>query len=322
MDDARKRLIGTAVILLAAVLIVLLALPRSPENEEPASETAAPTATVEATLPLPWPVKPFTDAQIAEVRRCSFFTSDYTPVPSTVPDLTQPHPEFTTCRWARIAAAQDDEISEADRVTALEKALTANPAFALSPALTNSYFGEIALVESPPFVRSAVVAVTLHYDFSGEAYYEEYDVSISDANTKPQVSGEASDNNETLSQPITGIVRLETVQAIGDALDNLLPVEHRFRIDDCCDYYPDWQVMIQYQDGHRVFATTNVSNRLGGGGPWQIVVNGRNYLQYSPDLISAAVNIFVELNIFEPDNYLYFELFDPPGDPLFNYAFP
>jgi hypothetical protein len=334
MDEPRKRFIGTVVILLAGTLVLLSILLRSFRSEEIAEEASntrqaqvqpSPSPTLgyeELVLPLPWPVMPFTDAQIEEVRECDFIAPAGTPGPERIPDLTTPHPEFSTCQWAAIAVSRGKGFRESDKLIAFNSTLSSNLAFVLSPAFTDRYFGELELVESPPFASSPIVAVELHYDFASVDYQEAYDLTITDANTTPQVVGEVSKNYDRMRYRIVPMMKSETIQALGDALDNLLPIERQFAINDCCDNYPDWRLTIEFHDGQTVVATTNGSNRMEVGGPWQVVIDGQNYLQYSPELLSAAMNIFFELGVFDPEYHSYYELFDPPGDSLFDYLFP
>jgi hypothetical protein len=272
-------------------------------------------------LPLRWPVQPFTDTQIEEVRECDFIVPAGIFTQEAQPDEAGSLPELSACEWAAIAAIRREGNGESSSLVEFSRAFKANPAYAFAPELISKYFDVGPLVESPPFTTSPIESVELYYDFATFGHQVTYDLTIRHAGTASLVSGTGTENYGSTPVPIPTALKSETVQALRSAFDNLLPIEQAFSVEECCDNYPDWQITIHFLSGYDVVAATNSSNRIGGGGPWQIEIDGQHYIQYSPSLLHAAENIMYEIGLFSSSGS-YWGFFDPPADPLFNYLFP
>jgi hypothetical protein len=273
-------------------------------------------------LPLEWPIPPITNAQVEEVRECDYRLPDDVEYWSYG---TGPLPNYTVCQWAGTAVGRGSlrfDLTIGERLIAFGKAFEANPAYAFSPQLISHYYGDIPLVENPPFISHEITEIELQYDAGTFGSTQKFDVTITQANTNPLVTGNSKQHYEDAAHSITGTVRVPTVQALRYAFDNLLPVRDEFKVNDCCDYYPKWGATIHFDDGRGVFVTTG-SNRVFHGGPLQFKIDDAYYMQYSPSMILAIADIFYELGLkptsAEPHVPRYSEKLD---DPLIDYLFP
>lgn len=200
-----------------------------------------------------------------------------------------------------LAAARDEDEPASDEEIALFHSLVeANPALALRIDLIARYFNTSALVAPPEIAEQPITALHLTYTFAGMGPSNDYDVTITDANGEPQVSGTAEirtggEDDKPLTLPET--VDSEIVQAFGAAINDLLPIEEQFSAVPCFDYYPDWTVELTFEDGTALTLVTNQSNVIGIGGPWQVEIDGQNYMQYSGAIITAVAGLFEALEL-------------------------
>jgi hypothetical protein len=283
------------------MLICLLLLVSMASAAQDATETPEPEAVEYA---FEFPVDVPTETQISEAYDCVFVAgaeeeTDTTPTPEAELEVSE------SCALANEALAMaaergEDEPASDEEIELFHSLVEANPALALRIDMIARYFNVSTLVAPPDFAEQPIVSLHLTYTFSGLGPSNDYDVTITDVNGEPQVSGAVEirtggEDDEPLTLPET--VNSEIVQAFGAALSDLLPIEEQFSAVPCLDYYPDWTVELTFEDGTDVTLVTNDSNVIGIGGPWQVEIDGQNYMQYSGAIITAVVDLFEALEL-------------------------
>jgi hypothetical protein len=256
-------------------------------------------------FPISWPMPPLTQEQVADARVCDIYELHDARYPDelSMDDLSTAYLPVTPCDWAVLAAAYGYRAAEAEETVpvplpgrrAYLHAVSGNPALALKNWLVFGDFGTGILAEAPPITHQPVESILLQYTFGGIGYQSDVTVIITDANTTPTVYGHIYENNgfvEEGEDPITnrdlsGTLDPALAQALGAALTDLVPIDTQFHAIGCYDYYPEWTVLLVYEDGTILSLATNGTNFLGGGGPWQINVDGQDYMQVSGAIPNA-----------------------------------
>jgi hypothetical protein len=273
--------------------------------------TTEPTAVVEdllARFPAAWPVAPFSAEEVAEASACAetLYEEAQERYPSTVSAQELPYvvPIETACDWATLAVAyalrEDNEAGQEAYLTAVYL----NPAYSLANALLAGYFASYPLVEAPPLTEQALTSATIMYSYSGIGYTGGYTLNITSDDAGAHVTGSGHEE-DTLSSEETVVrdysvdqtLENEVINTLGEALTDLIPVENEMELLSCFDNYPDWEVTLTYADGTRISSRTNGSNVLGGGGPWQVIIEDQRYVQMSPALIEAVAHIHETLEL-------------------------
>jgi hypothetical protein len=274
-----------------------------------AEETQEPDA-IEYTFEFPIPAP--TDEQIDEAYNCKLSTDPQGTNDDATQEATQ-DPETsdakaTACELANHAlklAAQrgDGEEPSQDEYDVFYQIIEANPALALRLDVIAVFFNAPALV-APPEMK-AITSVHLTYTFSGLGPSNDYDITITNADTKPEVSGTVSKEGgyegegEATEEPISlpETVDADVVQALAPAMSDLLPIETQFSSVPCWDYYPDWTVELTFADKTTLTFVTNKTNIVGIGGPWQVEIDDQNYMQYSGAFAEAVANLLDVMNL-------------------------
>jgi hypothetical protein len=270
---------------------------------------AAPALAQEATpspesYPFQFPVEHPTKAQIAEAHACDLNP----PAEGTTPEATPAADTHDACglgvRALSLARARGDSSApSAEEIKLLEQIAAANPALLLDINLLVAYYNAVPLVAPPDFASQPIRRLTLHYSFVGLSGGTNYDFVIEDADTTPRISGTVKsgsryESEETAEPPsLPKTVDGRWVQAFGPALRDLLPIARQFRTTPCWDYYPDWVISLEFADSTTLKMVTNNSNAVGIGGPWQVEINGKNYMQYSAAFAEALRDLFKALDL-------------------------
>ncbi|MBC7813848.1 MAG: hypothetical protein H7175_22020 [Burkholderiales bacterium] len=257
---------------------------------------------------LTWPVLPPTDAQIADARSCDLDTLLASRYPEAlgVDELAAAHSAESACDWAVLAAAYSTRIKDKDALTAEARdayahAVSANPALAFTLPLWHGYFNTTPLV-APPSVEAhgPITGVNIEYAYSGMGSVVGYEVGIVNANDAPTFSAtlnlDAVDmfgDSSSLEDEVkySGAVDTALVQALVPALTDLLPVGAPFTIDPCWDNYPDWHVTLTFADNTQWTLSTNRSNFMFAGGPWQVEIDGQQYTQVSAAFVLTLLDL-------------------------------
>ena len=284
-------------------------------------------------FPANWPITPLTGAEIEEVSQCHLEELAAKRYPNdslksvSINELPDAYSPKSACDWAVLATAyaervwDDDALPEPAKEAFIE-AISRNYGFAVTVPLFYPYFGEVSLVESPPFVKQEIIAVKIDYTWVGLARSGwperfSYSVRIGQAHIEPIVSAAVIPES---SAPNLSLEALDPdkIQALGPALTDLLPIESQFEFVVCTDNYPDWSISLTFKDGTQLDLTTNGSNFLFAGGPWQTKIDGQNYVQFSFGFVEAIIDLFEALGLpFGSPGGMFCE-----GDTLFDKAFP
>ena len=236
-----------------------------------------------------------------------------------LPDACSPK---SACDWAVLATAYAERVSDNDTLPepakeAFIEAISRNYGFALTTPLFYPYFGEVSLVELPPFAKQEISTVTIDYTWVGEGDPVSYSVRIEQADTKPVVSATVMPESFAANLNLEGLDEGK-VQALGSTLTDLLPIESQFDYVVCTDNYPDWSVSLTFKDGTQLNLTNSESNFIIIGGPWQTKIDDQNYFQFSFGFTQAIFDLCKALGLpfGEPAGMFC------GGDTLFEKAFP
>lgn len=323
-------------LLAGIVLIALLgALPAAAQDSTPTppAEDAAPDYL------LAWPVAHPTDEMLNAARDCAInaLVAERYPETLALDEIADAFAPETACDWAVLAAAYGDYARNHDLdnaedfpeagIDAFKQAVALNPVIALRANLMGGgYFATGTLVEPPPHAEQAIAELTLHYDFSGIGGFEnswiDYTIRITDAAGEPVISGtieRLGDTGEEIKTEATGTVDPALIQALGPALDDLLPIGEPFEMLTCYDIYSDWEVTLTFDDDTTISLATHDSNFMYIGGPWQAVIDGKNYMQYSGNFVNTLSDLIDALALPWGESAAWSCFW--PGDPL-EFAYP
>lgn len=258
-----------------------------------------------------WEIPLPTAEQVMEARECAI--EDLAEeLYGGIDDLTDISEPESACEWAALAAAHRNLIPEGeepgdDAREVFRQVVAQNPAFLLREEMMFVYIGMGNLVEAHPLTLQPLQSVTIHHTYSGIGSTVEYDVEISEADSEsPVVTVEVSPDTSTMQpeddEADTEVVFPETidpeiVQALGASLTDLIPIEAQFTGTFCWDNYPDWNVTLTYEDGTEVELSTNDGNFFFFGGPWQAEIDDANYVQFSPALVEAMIDLVKALEL-------------------------
>lgn len=275
-----------------------------------------------------WPITPPTDDQILEARACDIEGSTLY-VDSTLEELDAVENLETACDWAILAQAyvniSGENVTEGAR-QAIGEILRLNPAMMLSEMLLYGYVGMGKLVEAPPFADHSIVQVDISHEYAGLGSHVAYTASITDADTEtPAVTVNVRDAEGAITEEGESTETAETVdpalvQALGASLTDLIPIGSQFSSIVCFDNYPDWTISLTFADGTTLDIKNNESNFFHFGGPFQVEIEGQNYMQYSPAFIISMIDLIQALNLPQGSTAaMSCTGFDPP---LLEAAFP
>jgi hypothetical protein len=267
--------------------------------------TPRPTMSIEAysdLFPLKGPLLPLSDEHISEVRKCDIEDLEAERYPENEPsdELMNLFDPNTSCDWAVLAYAYAVRLNDGEEVpqiakNAFGKAIAGNIGFALStPLFYRYYYDNFTIVDAPNIADQEITDVQIVYTWGGMGDQIEYTIDISQADMEPLVNLKNT-TPATLSAKTN--VSKETVQALGKSLINLVPINSQFSLTTCYDNYPDWKMTLTLQDGSTVELGTNESNMIYIGGPWQVNIDGQDYVQFSIEFVKAIDALIQELGL-------------------------
>jgi hypothetical protein len=276
------------------------------------AQTAISGALPATTHPDVWPMPMLTDSQVRQARDCDIWElldSRY-PRGWTRTGFEILYLPETPCDWAVLATAyvyyldEEEPIPDAGKEAYLA-AISGNPALLYKSPLFFGYFNQSHLVDPPPIAWQPVRTAFLRYSFGGIGYTANAQIVIRNADSVPLALGRITDDYwdyETQepagrSDQVSTQLSVDVVQALGKALSDLVPIDYEFSTIGCYDYYPNWKVMLQYVDGTVLHISPNGSNLLGGGGPWQVTIDGQAYMQASGAFPIALSKIVERLDM-------------------------
>ena len=276
--------------------------PAEPPSNHP-SPTPTPVPVPAGQALLGWPVAPYTKAQITEVKTCEIEKTATTRYPKTMKlaELPKAFTPQTICDQATLAGAcgmrgeSEGEPTDAC-VAAYVAAVKANPAFAWANELTGPYFGKVQLVAAP--TKRALVGAVLAYEWGGLGNPVAWTITARDLAKSPSIQVTGAN-----AKPVKSVAdATPLVAALGTSLASFMPIPKPIQAIDCTDNYPKWTANLEFDDGTKLALTTEGSNLIGLGGPWQMTVGNTSYMQLSPDFVGAIVKLVkgLDLPIGEP----------------------
>jgi hypothetical protein len=279
------------------------------------TRTSTPTATARPEIilepfsdffPLPWNTISFSEEQLHEAQICDIMGLADQRYPSSLSneDLIYAFEPQSSCDWAVLAFAYVRIAEEAGEDTlpeiahnAFAKAVSENPAMLFSTYIFYTYsFVDMEIVDLPPLSETEISKVRVEYVYYGIGDEVQYTFEIRQANTSPTVVM-ITNSLEGEEAQINTAIDIETVQALGKSLINLLPIEEQFSIVPCTDTSPDWVVTITQVDGNEIVLKNHQSNMIRIGGPWQTNIDGQDYVQFSLEFIIALDEIIKETGL-------------------------
>ncbi len=270
----------------------------------PLANTPAPAPKIVAApavdAVLAWPVAPFTKSQAAEVKSCDIdkLAKARYPKSVSVDALAGAFARHGACDDATFAAAcaarlPDDAAVPLACLDTYRSVIKANPAFAFASELLGGYFGKLAQVAPPPIAARTLAGVVLAYKWGGLGTGVEWNVTAHDLMTKPTLQITGANTKPVVWTDAIGA----DVAALGHSLASFMPIPRAVHAVDCTDNYPDWTATLIFDDGSKLELSTQGSNLLGLGGPWQMTLGGITYLQISPDFAQAIYTLVKALGL-------------------------
>lgn len=255
-------------------------------------------------FPLRKPVLSLSDEQIKQVRECDVekLATERYPETNKSDDLIYLLTPESSCDWASLAYAYAVRLKEDEKMpdiakNAFGKAIADNIGFALStPLFYRYYYDNFTIVESPDIFEQDIVKAQIVYKWGGMGDQVEYTIDIKQADTDPIVTLK-NYTPSSLKESAKKKVSKDMVQVIGKSLINLIPIDSQFSLTTCYDNYPDWTTTLTLKDGTAIELKTNGSNMLYIGGPWQVNIDGQNYIQFSIEFIKAIDTIIQEIGL-------------------------
>ncbi|MCA0457301.1 MAG: hypothetical protein LCI00_25240 [Chloroflexi bacterium] len=253
----------------------------------------------EPDYPFAFPLPAPTETQVEEARACDLDSeSSDDKEQSEICDLA--------LEAIGLASTREDQNTPSDKERELLVEIVGkNPAVLLRLAVISPFFNAFEIVAPPDFSDNPITELELTYTFSGLGSTNDYAITITDADTKPVVTGHA-DVNGSFGEPedtptpqpsLAETVDADLIQAFALALDDLIPIQSQFSSAPCWDYYPDWTVKLTFADDTVITLVTNSSNVVGVGGPWQTEIDDTDYMQYSASIQVAISGLFDALDL-------------------------
>lgn len=286
-----------------ATATTILQMPSETATLIPPTETQLPPPTETATaapvpsiqLPMSWPMSPFTEAQVSEARSCDIegLASQRYSSSLEVSQLASAYAVETACDWAVLAFAcaqkspQDSGPSE-PCLFALNETVALNPALLLRNQIFQYYLGTTSIVQAPPIAQKQLVKLFVRYEWTGLGDRVRFTITVS------RLTGNAVvnvDPNSPITPATDEIKNLSN--ALPAALTDLVPIGAPMTVQFCTDNYPAWEAILTFDDDSELELTTNESNLLTMGGPWQTVIDGQQYVQFS-GAFARALNDLVQ----------------------------
>ena len=261
-------------------------------------------------FPAKWPMPPLTEEQIDEVKQCDVDTlmAERYPYTLTMENISAAYRPQSACDWAVLASAYSEHIYYIESLPepaeqAFSTAVGSNPGFVFIPPIFHGYFGKFSLVEAP-FIDAELSAMQIRYYYDNFGLGLEsftYTVDITAVTTDPQASVSATPGALGFLVDETSLVGMDVdqdiLQALVTSLADFLPVQSQFTLHPCYDNNPYWIVSLEFDNGTVLDLTTNGSNFLHAGGPWQTEIDGQNYVQFSSAFLQALIDVVYELEL-------------------------
>lgn len=253
-------------------------------------------------LPLNWPMQPISDVEFEDAKNCDIETlsSERYSASLEVDELSEGYELKSACDWAvfayTCAERNKGDTLPATCTNAVSETVEKNPALLFRNQIFYYYFDEISLVKPPPLSEKSVIALNVDYHWSGlgvdDFISSDFTIDITQANSTPEVKVRPSKKYSATQEEIR-----DAIQALPKALADLLPIDSRMTLDVCTDNYPRWNVTLTFDDHSTLELSNHDSNFLVLGGPWQTVIDGKNYVQFSSNFLKALDKVVEKLGL-------------------------
>ena len=277
-------------------------------------------------LPYEWgELRQFSVRQVSEAKNCNVevLANKYYSGDLEESELIYRHKPETACEWAALAYAYarlshwTESVFSETAKDAFAQTIIRNPALILTTPMYCEFVyenipisGAFPVIEQPPLPAEEITNIRIQYEMEDEYGFDKYDAEIRDANTEPYIY--IRDYQRTWDYTYPRTIRPKYIQALGNSLTNLIPIESPFTAIRNADEYMNWIVTITYSDGTDIVMSTYKSQLFGWGGPWQINLNGQIYVQYSAEFLSALLDLINHINLMTGEIW-------PPQCEYFNF---
>ena len=287
----------------------------SPTSTAEPSETPLPTSTplpTPAPIPDPlsgplytWPIPALSEEQIQEVLDCQNSTwSGNTQIDPKEIEIENP---VTACDFGlkALSLVVDFDTMELPDlgIYYAQQALLLNPGIIFANPYFFFAFQKIDLVDSPIPADQAVEEINVNYRWSGIGSPVNYSVKITNGDPPLAVGnvevgpGLEEDESAKTTWTLQKELSPEFLEGIGSSMVNLIPVKRQGMMYACFDNYPDWEIVITFDDGSQTNLSSNTSNFYMDGGPFQTQIEGQNYVMASYEFNVALNKIIQELEL-------------------------
>ncbi len=254
-------------------------------------------------LPWEWPLTPITREQIVEVQNCEIeiLAEQRYPEELSISELERAYWPTSGCDWAVLASAYLERLIDSDPIPeegkrAFSQTISLNPAYMFAVPLFYGYYGSVPIVEVPPMAMQGIKNLHIEYSWGGIGDSVNYELEITHADSVPSIRI-ISIFPESLRDGLSQTIDKNLIQALSPALTDFIPIDSQFSLAVCTDHNPDWNVTILFNDGASLELSTNESNFMFAGGPWQTEINQQNYFQFSPALTQGMVELVKEIGL-------------------------
>jgi hypothetical protein len=300
-----ERIMGDVTNTIPRILPSLTRTPISLPTPTPTPTSLLPS--YNTIMPLNWPVPAPTNKQVLEAKSCAIekLASSRYPKGMKYWQLETSYFPQNACDWAALAFAyrvhySGEGIPEEGK-RALAQSLLLNPAYAFTTSIFYCYIDALNVSGVPPFSNQPITSLVIDYEWSGSGDPPQikYHIEIKDADLsvdkikikiQQDTLGDMTATTSTTIDP-------SLIQDIGPALSDFLPIRSSFSLEPCTDNSSNWNSKLIFKDGSTLNLTTNSSNQLTLGGPWQAQIDGQNYIQFSATLLRTYNRIFDALGL-------------------------
>jgi hypothetical protein len=253
---------------------------------------------------LPFPLAMPTSIQVEEAQTCQFDVTQ-------LPDDMGNYDPVTACEWATVALFNLEgvrgnyRLPEAARY-AYRRAIELNPAIALVRPIYDGFLFRLDhIIARPDALESSLKSITLEGRFVDSGLYARYWISIQRNGDTYYATGSGRTNlavhgydlhSDEFESPLSWDnvpVNPDRINTISQSFYNFIRVAVPIEADICEDYIVDQRLTLTFNDGTELQLFTNSSTVFLLGGPWQMIIDDRTYIQVDSSLPLAVLDELV-----------------------------
>jgi hypothetical protein len=253
---------------------------------------------------LPFPLAMPTSIQVEEAQTCQF---DVTQLPE---DMGNNEP-VTACEWATVALFNLEGVRDNYRLPeaaryAYRRAIELNPAIVLARPIYDAFLFRLDhIIARPDALESSLESITLEGGFVDSGLYASYLITIQRNGDQYYATGSGKTNfavhgydgqSDEFESPLSWDnvpVNPDRVNTISQSFYNFIRIAVPIEADICEDYYVDQRLTLTFNDGTELQLFTNSSTVFLLGGPWQMTIDDRSYIQVDSSLPLAVLDELV-----------------------------